>query len=80
MITNKNRMPDVDFLPDNKIHPIGNIGGTRLVLLGKEKGTNVAVVSRSYTAEFDPDEELFAIPLYELISHSQESIELTEDI
>ncbi|RCJ20154.1 hypothetical protein A6S26_05380 [Nostoc sp. ATCC 43529] len=78
MITNKNRMPDVDFLPDDEIRPIGNIGGTRLVLLGKEKGTDVAVVSRSYASEFDPKEDFFAIPLYELISHSQERIELKE--
>lgn len=73
-------MPDVDFLPDSEIRPIGNIGGTRLVLLGKEQGTNVAVVSRSYTTEFDPNEEFFAIPLYELIGHSQESVEITENI
>ncbi|MCC5636305.1 hypothetical protein LC593_10635 [Nostoc sp. CHAB 5844] len=79
MITNKDRYIDVDFLPDNEIRPIGNIGDTRLVLLGKEQGTNTAVVSRSYSVEFDPNEKFFAVPLYELISHSQEPIELTED-
>jgi hypothetical protein len=80
VITNKDRYKNVDFLSDDKIRPIGNIGGVRLVLLGKEQGTGTAVVSRSYSVVFDPKEDFFAVPLYELINHSQEPIELTEDI
>jgi hypothetical protein len=79
-ITNKDRLPEVDFLPSNKIRPVGTIGGVGLVLLGKEQGTNAPVVSRFYAAEFDPNEEFFAVSLYELLSHSQEAVVLTEEI
>lgn len=78
MITNRERYPDVDFLPDSEIRPIGTCEGTRLVLVGKEQGTGADVVAKSYTAEFSPDEELHATPLNELIAHTFGGISLDE--
>jgi|GEM_PF-6830261 hypothetical protein len=80
MILNRKNYPEVDFLPEDKIRPIGTIGDTRLVLLGKEQGTEALMVSRSYADEFDPKEDFFAVPIYELISHSQELIEIKEAV
>lgn len=80
MITNKNRYPDVDFVPDSEIRPIGNIGGVRLVYLGRQQGTNDIVVSRSTASEFTPNENFFAVPLGDLALHSQDPINITEEI
>lgn len=78
-ITNRDRFPSVDFLPDEEIKPIGDVEGTALVLLGKEQGTDAAVVARSYTS--DPaSEQLHAVPLYELISHTFGSVNITEEL
>ncbi|NDJ20978.1 hypothetical protein GS682_04825 [Nostoc sp. B(2019)] len=77
IITNKDRYPNVEFLPSNEITQIGDIGGTTLLLVGREQGTNAPMVARSY--EMDSDEELFAIPLYELLN-SQDLINITEEI
>jgi|SRR5579885_789694 len=74
-IVNRNRFPDVDFLPADEIRPVGDTGGTTLVLVGKEQGSNAPVVALSYTN--DPaSEDLFAVPLYELLNHSQDPINL----
>lgn len=77
-IINRDRYPDVDFLPDSEIKPIGTCEGVRLVLVGKEQGTNADVVAKSYSDEFSPDEELHATPLYELLNHTMGAIELFE--
>lgn len=78
-IKNRDRYPEVNFLADSDIRFIGDIGGIKLVLLGKEQGTNFAVVARCYSVDLK-SEELFAIPLGELIAHSQESINITDQI
>ncbi len=80
MITNKDRFPDVDFVPENQIRPIGTVGGDRLVYLGKQQGTGSLVVSRSYAPQFTLTENFFAIPLDELLVHSQDPITITEEI
>ncbi|MDM9583124.1 hypothetical protein [Nostoc sp. GT001] len=77
IITNKDRYPDVDFLPNDEIFKIGDIGGTALLLVGTEQGSNAPIVAKSY--ESDSDEELFAIPLYELLN-SQDPVNITEEI
>ena len=77
IITNKDRYPNVEFLSSDEMNQIGDIGGITLLLVGKEQGTNAPVVARSY--ENDSDEELFAIPLYELLN-SQDPVNITEEI
>ena len=76
MIVNRDRFPDVDFLPEAEIRKIGTVGKTTLVLVGREQGTDAPIVSRSYTA--DPTtEELFAFPLYTLLN-GQDPIDIPE--
>jgi hypothetical protein len=76
-ITNRDRFPDVDFLPDNQIKLVGSVGSTTLVLVGHEQGSDSLVVAKSYAA--DPTkEDLFAVPLYELMSHSQDAVNITD--
>lgn len=72
-IKNKHRHPDVDFLPESEVKIIGTIGGLNLVLLGKQQGTGADVVAHAYTEDFT-SEELFAVPLGELLAHSQDKI------
>lgn len=72
-ITNRDRFPDVNFLPDSKMRAFGSIGSTKLVLVGSERGSNAPVVAKSYTAE-PTKENLFAIPLYELMKHTQDAL------
>lgn len=81
MITNKDRFPDVDFLPESEIRQIGTIGGFPLVLVGFEtgfaEGQKNPIVARSYSS--DPtSEDLFATPLVELMT-SQDPIAITEE-
>lgn len=77
-IANADRFPDVDFLPIDEIRPIGDVEGTTLVLVGREQGTDAAVVARSYTD--DPaSEQLHAVPLYELLSHTFGEVNITEE-
>jgi len=80
MITNRDRFPNVDFVPEEEIRPIGTVGGVRLVMLGKDQDTDSIVVSRSYSEPFSTSENFFAMPLYELLNHSQDPIDLTENI
>lgn len=72
-ITNRDRFPDVIFLKDDQVKVVGKVGGTTLVLVGTEQGSDSPVVSRSYTKN-PASEDLFAVPLYELMSHSQDSV------
>lgn len=80
MIKNRDRYPDVTFLPDADIKPIGTCEGVRLVLVGREQGTDAAIVAKSYNPEFSPDEELHATPLYELVAHTFGEINITEAV
>lgn len=76
-ITNKDRFPGADWLPDDKIKTIGDVGGTPLVALGKDP--DGPLVARSNSA--DPTtESLFAVPLYELLNHSQDPINIPEQV
>jgi hypothetical protein len=72
-ITNKSRYLEVDFLPESEIRQIGDVGGTPLVILGFEKGTKTPIISKDIDGE-----NYHAMPVYELISHSQEPINITE--
>lgn len=74
-ITNRDRFPDVDFLPDSEIKPVGDVGGVTLVLVGNEQGTDAPVVSRAYTDK-PATEDLFAVPVYALLSQSQDPVNL----
>lgn len=76
-IVNRDRFPDVDFLPDGEIKPVGDVGGVTLVLVGSEQGTDAPVVAKAYTDK-PTSEELFAVPLYELLNQSQDSISLPD--
>ena len=75
-IGNKDRNPDVDFLPDSEIHPIGTIGNQILLLVGVERGSNALVVARANSADNYFSEKLFAIPLYELLGHVQDPVSI----
>jgi hypothetical protein len=78
-ITNRDRFPEVDFLPDSEIRAIGDVEGIKLVLVGRFQGVDAPVVAKSYTD--DPTtEELFAMPLYELLSHTFGAVNITENI
>ena len=79
MITNRDRFPDVDFLPPDQFKIIGDVEGTPLVLIGREQGSDALVVSRTHTD--DPaTENLFAVPLYELLSHTFGAVNIAEDV
>lgn len=78
-VSNSDRFPDVDFLPPDQFKVIGDVEGTPLVLIGREQGTEAPVVARSRTD--DPTtESLFAVPLYELMSHTFGEINIEEEI
>ena len=78
-ITNRDRFPDVNFLDPNEFKIIGDVEGTPLVLIGREQGSDALVVSRTRTD--DPTtENLFAVPLYELISHTFGAVNIAEDV
>lgn len=76
-VTNRDRFPDVDWLTD--IKQVGDVGGTPLVLIGYAPGVDAdqkqPVVARAYTS--DPStEDLFAVPLYELLNHSPDPVNI----
>ncbi|MBW4692210.1 MAG: hypothetical protein KME27_10635 [Lyngbya sp. HA4199-MV5] len=74
-IKNRDRFPDVDFLPDDQIKPVGDVGGVTLVLVGKEQGSDAPVVALSRTD--DPaSEELSPVSLESLLKFSQDPINL----
>ncbi len=75
-IKNKDNFDDVDFLPDTDVRVVGDVGGIPLVILGFEQGTKSPVVSRLIEGK----DYYFAIPLYELMSHSQDSINISEKL
>ncbi|MFQ3629107.1 MAG: hypothetical protein SNJ57_10230 [Cyanobacteriota bacterium] len=74
MITNRHRFPNVDFLPQPR--EIGTVGSSPLMLVGYEQGTNSAVVA----VQRPGTDQLHAVPLYELLSHSFDPISIVEDI
>ncbi|HEY9781840.1 MAG TPA: hypothetical protein V6D09_17085 [Leptolyngbyaceae cyanobacterium] len=79
MITNRDRFPDVNFLEPNDFKIIGDVEGTPLVLIGREQGSDALVVSRTHTD--DPKtENLFAVPLYELLSHTFGAVNIAKNI
>ncbi len=77
-VSNRDRFPDVEFLPDAEIRAIGDVEGTTLVLVGKELGSDAIVVSRAYTDDFI-SEDLHAVPLYELMAHTFGTITIPEE-
>lgn len=79
-IKNQDNFPNADFLDASQIRPIGDIGGTRLVLLGWDDDDS-PLVARSYSEPFDvTDEEFAAVPLYELLSHTYEPVTIPEKL
>lgn len=73
-ITNRDRYPYTDWETPRLI---GSIGGDSLFLVGTERDTGSLVVARS--PEQEPL-ELHATYLYELQTHSQDLISITEEI
>lgn len=73
-IANRDRFPNVDW--EGNPRQIGTVEGDRLILLGKEQGTDAAIVSRDNGIA--PD--YHAAYLYEILAHAQGAIELTEDL
>lgn len=76
-ISNRDRHPDVDFLPDDQIIAVGDVEGTTLVKVGVQRGTSDLVVARSYTSS-PATEELFAVPLSELLAHTFGAVNIRE--
>lgn len=72
-IENKSHYSHVDWLDEAK--PIGDIAGTPLVLLGHEQGTDDPIVSRDID-----NYPHFACFLYELMTHCQDPITITENV
>jgi hypothetical protein len=79
MIANRDRFPNVDFLPPKEQRIIGSAEDIPLVLLGREQGTETLIVALSYEEDFTK-EKLQAVPVYELISHTQGAIVIEENI
>jgi hypothetical protein len=77
-ICNRDRFPDVDFLPDDKIKLIGSCDGTSLMLVGHEQSGGAMVVARSNSRIFNPKEQLYATPLHELLNHTMGAVEINE--
>lgn len=78
-IKNRDRFPNVDFLPSEQIRLVGSVDEEPLMLVGFERGTDDPLVARSYTN--DPaSEQLFAVPLSELLTHVKEPISIPSPI
>ncbi|ALY07470.1 hypothetical protein 2AV2_18 [Nodularia phage vB_NpeS-2AV2] len=69
-VINSDRFDDVEFLPEGEFKIIGTAGGVDLYLVGKDEDGEEIVAKEL------PNSELFAIPMYELLSHSQDKIVL----
>lgn len=78
MIKNRDRFPNVDFLPDDQQRIIGDVEGVPLVLLGTEQGTEDQIVARSYSSDFK-SEELHAVSLSELLRFTQGAININDN-
>lgn len=78
-VVNRDRYPDDEFLPQSKLRQVGFTEGEKLILVGYEAGTKAAIVAKT-TEENFKSADLVASYLYELVSHSQGSIELYEDL
>lgn len=76
-VINRDRFPDVDFLPDSEFKIIGDAEGEILVLLGKEQGTGSAIVATTDTPYFQ-DQDLEATPLQSILKFAQGSVNITE--
>jgi len=74
-IVNMSDHPDVRFFEEGKWRSIGSSDDAALILIGEEEGTGADVVAKSYSNDFRT-EELFAIPLYELLAHSYGAIRI----
>lgn len=79
-IKNKDRYPDADWLPEQK--SIGTIEGRTLLLIGYEYAPPLVPNKADYplVAIDRGEDSLFATPLYELVSHTQGKIDITEAI
>ena len=77
-IINRDRYPNVNFLPDDQIRIAGDAEGIPIALIGVEQGTDAPVVSK---VEGDlVKANLFAVPLYELLSHTYGAVNIAEDV
>lgn len=79
-ILNQERYPDVQFLAEEKVRAVGTVGGSPLILVGFEAGTNAPVVASISSMTALADAELDPIPLYELLSHSYDPIDIPDPI
>lgn len=76
-IHNRDRFPNVDFLPPEQFKIVGDAEGIPLVKVGFEQGTDALVVAKSYTSN-PQAEDLHAVPAYELIAHSYGPVNIKE--
>lgn len=76
-VGNRGNYPGSTFLPQEKIRYVGKVGSQGLALVGFEAGTGDPLVAKTYQLLGSKDAEpLFAVPLSELLSHSQEAISI----
>jgi hypothetical protein len=73
-IVNRDRFPEVDW--EENPRQIGVVEGDRLILLGKEQGTDAEIVSRDNGVV----DTYHAAYFYEIIGQNQGKIEVTEDV
>lgn len=77
IITNKDRYATtVSFLDENDVKQIGTVAGESIYLIGREAGSNAPVVCRTTDIALP----VFAVPLYELLNHSQDQVVINEDV
>ncbi|HEY9644382.1 MAG TPA: hypothetical protein V6C57_28060 [Coleofasciculaceae cyanobacterium] len=76
-IVNRDRFPEVDFLPESEFKVIGEAEGELLVLLGKEQGTGSAIVATTDTPYFQ-NQDLQAVPLQSILKFAQGPVNITE--
>jgi hypothetical protein len=74
-IKNRDRFPDIDFLPEDEQRIIGDAEGIPLVLLGTEQGSEDMIVARSYSDNFRT-EELQPVSVSELLRFTQGAINI----
>ena len=78
-IVNRNYWePKVDFLPHSERRVIGDVGGIPLLLVGYEKNQSRSPMVARATSGNPQQDSLFAVPLSDLLVHSNEPVNIPE--
>lgn len=78
-IVNRNHWePKADFLPHSERRVIGDVGGTPLLLVGYEKNQSRSPMVARATSGNPQQDSLFAVPLSDLLVHSNEPVNIPE--